>query len=178
MARFFHLCLQSGLSGHDSIAVIDAVIQKTEMTDENTSDRYLAPGTIVSLRNPTDGEHEHGVVVHCWGDDEIDAFDCYVAFFGAEMPIRKPREKPYVLRYAASSLRVMEPSPHALMLRDTVVEMKEHLDGLTCETDFDRGYAMAYDFATKTLKQQCDTFGLREDLGWMEPDLAKWLRDV
>lgn len=62
------------------------------------------------------------------------------------------------------------------MLRDTVVEMKEHLDGLTHETDFDRGYATAYDFATKTLKQRCDTFGLREDLGWMEPDVAKWLR--
>lgn len=169
--------MHSGHSDNDPIAVIGAVIQNTEMTDENPLDRYLAPGTKVSLRNPTDGEYEHGVVVHCWGDDEVDAFDCYVAFFGAEMPIRKPREKPYVLRYAASSLRVTEPSPHALMLRDTVIEMKEHLDGLTRETDFDRGYAMAYDFATTTLKHQCETFGLREDLGWMEPDVTKWLRE-
>lgn len=148
-----------------------------EMTDETSLDRYFAPGTKVRLRNPTDGQYEHGVVVHCWGDDEIDAYDCYVAFFGAEMPIRKPSDKPYVLRYAASSLQVTEPSHHALMLRDTVLEMKEHLDGLTGETDFDRGYAMAYDFATKTLKRQCDAFGLREDLGWMEPDVSKWLRD-
>ncbi len=133
------------------------------MTDENTLDRYLAPGTKVRLRNPTEGEYEHGVVVHCWGDDEIDAYDCYVAFFGGEMPVRKPREKPYILRYAVSSLPVTEPSPHALMLRDTVVEMKEHLEGLTRETDFDRGYAMAYDFATKTLKHQCVSKWLRDD---------------
>ena len=117
--------------------------------------------------------------IYAWdaGTEDIKAYDCYVAFFGTEIPIRKPSEKPYVLRYAASSLRITEPSPHALMLRDTVIEMKDHLSDLTGETDFDRGYAMAYDFATKTLKRQCDVFGLRDDLGWMEPDVSKWLRE-
>jgi len=152
-------------------------IKDTKMSDEDKFDRYLAPGTKVSLSNPTDGQDEHGVVIHCWCDEDIKAYDCYVAFFGTEIPIRKPSEKPYVLRYAASSLRITEPSPHALMLRDTVIEMKDHLSDLTSETDFDRGYAMAYDFATKTLKRQCDVFGLRDDLGWMEPDVSKWLRE-
>ena len=27
------------------------------------------------------------------------------------------------------------------------------------------------------LKRQCDVFGLRDDLGWMEPDVSKWLRE-
>ncbi|MFN3726011.1 MAG: hypothetical protein ACK4SZ_06870 [Allosphingosinicella sp.] len=146
------------------------------MTEASGRDRYLAPGTKVALRNPPEGSPEHGVVVHCWGNDEIGAYDCYVAFFGSEAPVREPVTKPYVFRYAASSLKVTEPSPHALMLRDTVLEMKEHLDGLAGESDFDRGYAMAYDFATRTLKQQCDVFGLRDDLGWLEPDLEKWLK--
>ena len=136
----------------------------------------MAPGTKVALRKPPEGTPEHGVVIHCWGDDEIDAYDCYVAFFGSDLPVRNPVKKPYVLRYAASSLKVIEPSPHALMLRDAVLEMKEHLEGLAGDTDFERGYAMAYDFATDTLKRQCDAFGLRDDLGWMEPDLAKWLQ--
>ena len=50
---------------------------------------------------------EFGVVVHCWMDEEIHAYDCYVAFFGAAIPTTKPREKPYVLRYAATSLTVL-----------------------------------------------------------------------
>lgn len=88
------------------------------MIEPSGHDRYLAPGTKVALRNPAEGGSEQGVVVHCWGDDEIGAYDCYVAFFGSEMPARKPAAKPYVLRYAASSLKVTEPSPHALMLRE------------------------------------------------------------
>ena len=60
------------------------------MTKASDRDRYLAPGTKVTLRNPPEGSPEHGVVVHCWGDDEIDAYDCYVAFFGNETPVRNP----------------------------------------------------------------------------------------
>lgn len=34
-------------------------------------------------------------------------FDCYVAFFGDEFPNGKPSEKPYVLRYAVTSLTAL-----------------------------------------------------------------------
>lgn len=71
-------------------------------------DRYLAPGTRVRRDAYfNDDEHltsEFGVVVHCWLDDEIGMFDCYVAFFGDALPSGKPCEKPYVLRYAAVGL--------------------------------------------------------------------------
>jgi hypothetical protein len=51
---------------------------------------------------------ECGVVVHAWVADELGGLeDCYVAFFGPEFPAqgRVPAQRPYVLRYAASSLR-------------------------------------------------------------------------
>lgn len=71
-------------------------------------DRYLAPGTRVRRdAHWNDSEHltsEFGVVVHCWLDDEIGMFDCYIAFFGDTLPTGKPAEKPYVLRYAAWNL--------------------------------------------------------------------------
>ena len=71
---------------------------------------YLAPGTRVRLDNLVDAAGartpEFGVVVHCWLDPEIAAFDCYVAFFGDRFPDGPPPEKPYVLRYAATSLTV------------------------------------------------------------------------
>ncbi len=70
------------------------------------SNSYLAPGTRVRLN--TD---EVGVVVHCWHDSEINAFDCYVAFFGTDFPRSKPTEKPYILRYAATSLTVLADAP-------------------------------------------------------------------
>ncbi|MBR2268738.1 MAG: hypothetical protein IJ918_10740 [Sphingobium sp.] len=74
-------------------------------------DIYLAPGTRVRLDSLVNDEGavttELGVVVHCWRDDEIGMFDCYVAFFGASFPQGRPEEKPYVLRYAATSLRVI-----------------------------------------------------------------------
>jgi hypothetical protein len=47
---------------------------------------------------------EFGVVVHCWMDDQIGVFDCYVAFFGEDFPSGRPVEEPYILRYAAMSL--------------------------------------------------------------------------
>ena len=71
-------------------------------------DRYIAPGTkirrdafVVDDDQPTP---EFGVVVHCWLDDEIGVYDCYVAFFGDKFPVGEPREKPYILRYAAVGL--------------------------------------------------------------------------
>lgn len=66
--------------------------------------RYLKPGTLVRrINHPGDG-WEDGVIVHCWLDDQLGVFDCYVAFFGDAIPDGKPPEKPYVLRYAATSL--------------------------------------------------------------------------
>jgi hypothetical protein len=50
---------------------------------------------------------EYGVVIHCWEDDEIHAWDCYIGFFGTSFPNAKPSEKPYVLRYAVTSLDVI-----------------------------------------------------------------------
>jgi hypothetical protein len=69
-----------------------------------------------------------------------------------------------------------EPTTHALMLRDTVIELRHELEAVESGTDFDRGYAMGLSRALDVLYQQCLAFGLREDLGWMEPDTAKWLR--
>ena len=74
-------------------------------------DRLIPPGTRVRLDSLVDDDDaltpEFGVVIHCWLDDEIGMFDCYVAFFGARFPAGKPSEKPYVLRYAATSLTVL-----------------------------------------------------------------------
>lgn len=69
-----------------------------------------------------------------------------------------------------------EPTPHALMLRDTVIELRQHLAEVEGETEFDSGYRMGLGLAIDTLKHQCDAFGLRDELGWMEPDVKKWLR--
>jgi hypothetical protein len=75
-------------------------------------ERYLAPGTRVCLENGLndDGEDapEYGVVVHCWRDEGAGGYDCYVAFFGSELPTNEPTEKPYVLRYYASTLATVQ----------------------------------------------------------------------
>ena len=71
-------------------------------------DRFLAPGTRVRRDAYfNDDEHltsEYGVVIHCWLDDEIGMFDCYVAFFGDGLPTGKPAKTPYVLSYMAASM--------------------------------------------------------------------------
>jgi hypothetical protein len=69
-----------------------------------------------------------------------------------------------------------KPTPHALMLRDTVVDLQLYLAERPGETDFDKGYSMGLAHAIETLRHQCEAFGLRDDLGWMEPDGTKWLR--
>ncbi len=47
--------------------------------------RLITPGTRVRLDGLVNDDDEptpeFGVVVHCWLDDEIHMFDCYVAFF-------------------------------------------------------------------------------------------------
>jgi hypothetical protein len=75
--------------------------------DHGAISRFLAAGTKVRYDGLAEGGPEFGVVVHCWMNEEIGGYDCYVAFFGAEFPSGRPKEKPYVLRYAASSLGVV-----------------------------------------------------------------------
>lgn len=78
--------------------------------DQAASGPYLPPGTPVRYDGLEQGGPEYGVVVHCWLDDEINAHDCYVAFFGDHEPSGKPAEKPYILRYASISLTVSRPT--------------------------------------------------------------------
>ena len=63
----------------------------------------LFPGCKVRLIS----SGEIGVVIHSWVNEELDAIDSHVAFYGAEFPIGMPKEPPYVLRYLASSLEVI-----------------------------------------------------------------------
>jgi len=70
----------------------------------------LSPGTHVRYDGCEDGP-EYGVVVYCWPVDLGGGFmiyDCYVAFFGKEIPKGAPEERPYVLRYASTSLVVLD----------------------------------------------------------------------
>jgi hypothetical protein len=68
---------------------------------------FLPPGTQVRYDGLEDGGPEFGVVVHCWLDADFGFYDCYVAFFGSKTPEGRPPEKPYILRYASSSLKVV-----------------------------------------------------------------------
>ena len=70
---------------------------------------YFPPGTLVRLNLVDDHEPELGIVVHCWIDGKpgFEFFDCYVAFFGVQLPDGKPKEIPYVLRYSSTSLVVV-----------------------------------------------------------------------
>lgn len=70
-------------------------------------DMFLPPGTRVRYDGLEDGP-EFGVVVHSWFNDEMGGYDCYVAFFGGEIPSHAPEQTPYVLRYASTSLAVIE----------------------------------------------------------------------
>jgi hypothetical protein len=70
-------------------------------------ERFIPAGTKVSYDGT--GAEEFGVVVHCWFARDIQGYDCYVAFFGDEMPTTgKPKCIPYVLRYAATSLTIVD----------------------------------------------------------------------
>jgi hypothetical protein len=67
-------------------------------------DEYIEPGTKVKLPNTG----EYGIVVHCWYSTEIFDFDCYIAFFGDSFPDKETQCKPYILRYSAVSLEILE----------------------------------------------------------------------
>jgi len=78
------------------------------MSNEDAIGPSLSAGTKVRYDGLVEGGPEFGVVVHCWMSEEIGGYDCYVAFFGSEFPSGTPRTKPYILRYAASSLNVIK----------------------------------------------------------------------
>jgi hypothetical protein len=65
----------------------------------------LEPGTRVRL--PETGEV--GIVIYSWHNEEINAEDNYVVFFGTEFPEAQPTQIPYVLRYATPGLEVLDP---------------------------------------------------------------------
>ena len=69
-----------------------------------TNDQYIKPGTRVRL--PSTGEY--GIIVHCWYSEEIYDYDCYVAFYGTSFPDEKTDCRPYIFRYAAVSLEILE----------------------------------------------------------------------
>ena len=75
--------------------------------DEGTIGPFLPVGTKVRNDLLDRGGPEFGIVIHCWMNEEIGGYDCYVAFFGREFPSGHPKRKPYILRYASSSLTVL-----------------------------------------------------------------------
>jgi hypothetical protein len=80
------------------------------MDDDRFPDLSLLIGMRVCLKcsNEETGtvSKEYGYILHAWRDQELEAIDCYVAFFGDELPApgNKAKVKPYVLRYLLSSL--------------------------------------------------------------------------
>ncbi len=66
----------------------------------------IVVGKMVKLSCP-DKDDEYGIVISTWHDKELDCKDCYVAFWGKDIPDFETAEKvkPYILRYAAISLQ-------------------------------------------------------------------------
>ena len=75
---------------------------------DSFTDTPIQAGTLVRYDGLVDGGPEFGVVVCCWLDQQIGFHDCYVAFFGTEIPSGEPYAKPYILRYAAITLARLE----------------------------------------------------------------------
>ena len=71
---------------------------------ECTNDQYIKPGKKVRLSITG----EYGIVAHCWYDEETYNYDCYIAFYGTSFPDEKTRCKPYIFRYGAGSLEILE----------------------------------------------------------------------
>lgn len=76
------------------------------MGADEAADTFLTPGTRVRYDGLVDGGPEYGIVVHCWLDTDHHFYDCHVAFYGNALPEGAPVKKPYVLRYASTSLVV------------------------------------------------------------------------
>ena len=81
------------------------------MDEREFKDLATLVGKRVRLEHDDDEDgvwkYERGYIIHAWFDNELEAVDCYVAFFGNEWPEigTKPIKKPYVLRYLLASLK-------------------------------------------------------------------------
>ena len=79
------------------------------MNSESEHEKKIIVGRKVKLT--CEGEKdEYGIVIYTWKNPEIGMMkDCYVAFWGEEIPDFNSNEKitPYVLRYAATSLKLV-----------------------------------------------------------------------
>ena len=85
--------------------------------DEVTfTDGPIQPGTMVKRQDTyvewdTEADYtpEYGRVIHSWLNEQ-NIWDCYVAFFGSNMPNSNAplEQKPYVLQYYCSSLIVIK----------------------------------------------------------------------
>lgn len=74
---------------------------------------YIAPGTRVRRDATVVGwgeeevHSEWGVVLECWFDELIQEYDCWIAFDRNTFDGPTP-EVPYVLRYAAMGLNIVD----------------------------------------------------------------------
>ena len=77
-----------------------------DLSTEKEHENKIVVGQRVKLSCP-DHKDEYGIVISTWYDHEICCKDCYVAFWGNEIPDFENGEKiePYILRYAAVSLQ-------------------------------------------------------------------------
>ncbi|MEW7997367.1 MAG: hypothetical protein AB2786_06070 [Candidatus Thiodiazotropha endolucinida] len=77
------------------------------MNSEKEHEKKIVVGQHVKLS--CEGEKdEYGIVIYTWRNPEIGMMkDCYVAFWGNEIPDFDSEEmiSPYILRYAAASLQ-------------------------------------------------------------------------
>jgi hypothetical protein len=80
-------------------------------------DRFLRPGTLVRLSIKVNNydmlEPEYGVVLRCWRNPDHRAYECLVAFVGADFREESQVEDPYFLIYAATSLAEIDPEGEA-----------------------------------------------------------------
>lgn len=120
--------------------------------DDSFTDGPIPIGTTVRYDGLAEGGPEFGVVVSCWLDPAVGLHDCYVAFFGRELPSGAPTEKPYILRYASTSLARLEAERPTLSCPWIRTELVEHLTDLAAadpreawRRDAERGLAAGID---------------------------------
>lgn len=76
---------------------------------------FLKPGTMIVREaiwnDDAEITSEYGVIVHCWFEESINDYDCYIAFFGSTPPSNNRPEEVYILRYPAVSLKILDAWP-------------------------------------------------------------------
>lgn len=85
----------------DSIARLRAMFAREDWADA-TAALETGCGTNLPLMNAASVPALDRVTSDVVGPE------CYVAFFGAEFPSCEPTDRPYLLRYAASSLQKLD----------------------------------------------------------------------